>query len=189
MTISAPHLIPLAGCCVAAGYFDIARRKIPNSITATAAVLGLGMQLWDNGILAALSGLAAAVLTIAVLYRVWSSGGMGGGDVKFAAAVSIWIGLGKMVSYALATAVAGGLVAAACYFLSKATARKEIRDNLVNAVVTQSLPPIPISPGGAASNGSAVPAAGALAAGRMSVPYGIAVIVGGAVALWAPWGL
>jgi prepilin peptidase CpaA len=137
------------------------------------------MQLWDNGALAALSGLAAAALTIAVLYRMWLGGGIGGGDLKFAAAVSIWIGLGKMVGYALATAVAGGLVAAVCYFLSKAAARKEIRDNLVNAAVMQTLPSVPI----------AASSAGAASLGRMSVPYGIAVIVGGAVALWAPWGL
>jgi prepilin peptidase CpaA len=184
MTTLAVHLIPLFGCWAAAAYFDISTRKIPNSITAATAVLGLGMQLWDNGILAALSGVAAAALTVVVLYRAWLSGGIGGGDLKFAAAVSIWIGMGKMIGYALATAVAGGLVAGICYFLSKATARKEIRDNLVNAAVTQTLPSVPIARGaGAASS------AGGASSGRMSVPYGIAVIVGGAVALWAPWGL
>lgn len=195
MTIPAAHLFPLGCCFAAAAYFDISKRRIPNAVTAATALLGLGIQWWDNGFLAALSGLGAGALTVAVLYRVWAGGGIGGGDVKLAAAVAIWVGLGKIVGYALATAVAGGIVAAICYLLSKATARKEIRDNLVNAAVTQALPQVPprseASRSGASTDAppEVLPTASPWAAGRVSVPYGIAVIVGGAVALWGHWGL
>lgn len=190
MTIAAAHLIPLYVCFAAAAYFDISKRRIPNAVTATTALLGLGIQLWDNGFLAALSGLGAGAVTVAVLYRVWSGGGIGGGDVKLAAAVAIWVGLGRIVGYALATAVAGGIVAAICYLLSKATARKEIRDNLVNAAVTQALPQVPPRPEVHPEVHPDVQTpASPWAAGRVSVPYGIAVIVGGAVALWGHWGL
>ncbi|HEY2899978.1 MAG TPA: A24 family peptidase, partial [Polyangia bacterium] len=118
MTIPAIHLLPLGICLGAAAVWDLAKRKIPNPLTAAVATLGVGVQWWDHGGLAVLSGMASGILSIAVLYRPWLAGGIGGGDVKLAAAVAIWIGLGHWLPFALGAALAGGVVAAACYALS-----------------------------------------------------------------------
>jgi prepilin peptidase CpaA len=175
MTIPAIHLVPLGICLGAAAFWDLARRQIPNTLTVSVATLGLGVQLWDKGLLAALSGVAAGVLSIVVLYRAWLAGGVGGGDVKLAAAVAIWVGLPHMPTFVLATAIAGGAVAVVCYALSDGGARRQIHGNLTGALLVQELPRISNAPG--ASGGVR----------RVSVPYAIAVAVGGAVALCAPW--
>ena len=175
MTLPAVHLIPLGICLGVAAVRDIAQRKIPNTLTVSVATLGIGVQWWDNGWLAALSGVAAALLTVIVLYRPWLAGGVGGGDVKLAAAVATWIGLGHLTSFALVTALAGGLVAAVCYVLSGREAREQIGGNLVGAALLRELPIIDRE--------------AAAVHRRVSVPYGIAIAAGGALALWAPWGL
>ncbi|MEA2701208.1 MAG: prepilin peptidase CpaA, partial [Myxococcales bacterium] len=142
------------------------------------------VQLWDKGLLAALSGVAAGVLSIVVLYRAWLAGGVGGGDVKLAAAVAIWVGLPHMPTFVLATAIAGGAVAVVCYALSDGGARRQIHGNLTGALLVQELPRISTSSTSMPST-NAPGASGGVR--RVSVPYGIAVAVGGAVALCAPW--
>jgi Flp pilus assembly protein protease CpaA len=167
MTFPALHLLPLGLCLIAATVWDVARRRIPNGVVAIAALSGLVVQIVDRGLLAAASGLGAAVIVIALLYRPWTAGGIGGGDVKLAAAAAIWVGLAGMVRYALGVAVAGGLVAAIAYLLSTRSVKREVRTNLTLAMVDQSLPPV--SP---------------RAPGRVSVPYGLAISAGAIVALW-----
>ena len=174
MTLPAIHLVPLGICVAIAAFWDVVQRKIPNALVVSVATLGLGVQLMDNGLLAALSGVAAAALTIVALYRPWRAGGIGGGDVKLAAAVAIWVGLSGMVGFALATAVAGGVVAGVSYGLSGRAARREMGGNLFGALLAQELPSIDRSCEQTIDR-------------RVSVPYGIAVAVGGAVALLGPW--
>jgi len=172
MTFPALHLLPLGLCLAVATCWDLAKRRIPNTVAAAAGLSGLVAQALDRGILAAGSGLAAAAIVIALLYRPWMAGGVGGGDVKLAAAVAIWVGLGGIVKYALGVAVAGGAVAVVAYFCSTRAVRKEMKANLTFAAIDQSLQSLPsISPKGP---------------GRVSVPYGLAIAAGAAVALWKP---
>jgi prepilin peptidase CpaA len=174
MTFPAIHLAALGICLVAAAAWDLVRRKIPNALVATAAALGLAVQAGHGGALAALSGAGAGVLTIAVLYKAWLAGGIGGGDVKLAAAAAIWVGVSRqLVVFALATGLAGGVVAAVCFALSGRAARRQIQANLTSAAVLRELPTI--------EHGSVT------AAARLSVPYGVAVAVGAMAALAGPW--
>jgi len=147
--------------------WDLARRRIPNLVTAAVALSGLIVQLVDRGPLALASGVGAAILVMAALYRPWLAGGIGGGDVKLASAVSIWVGMGGLFWYVLYVAVAGGLVAAVVYALSARAVRREVRANLTLAALDQSLPPV--SP---------------QAPGRLSVPYAMAIAAGAVVTLW-----
>ena len=82
--------------------------------------LGLIVRGVDQGPLAALSGVGAAALVLALLFRPWQAGGLGGGDVKLAAATAAWVSFGQLVWFALATGLAGGAVALVCYLLSRA---------------------------------------------------------------------
>src|SRR5262245_34388005 len=118
MTFPPLHLLPLGLSLAVATCWDLAKRRIPNGVAAAAGLSGLVVQSVDRGLLAAGSGLAAAAIVIALLYRPWMAGGIGGGDVKLAAAAAIWVGLGGIVKYVLGVAVAGGLVAVVAYLYS-----------------------------------------------------------------------
>jgi prepilin peptidase CpaA len=146
--------------------WDVAKRRIPNLVIGAVAVLGVAAQLVDRGGWSLASGLGAAVATVALLWRPWSAGGLGAGDVKLAAAVAIWVGLGGMIRYALAVAAAGGVVAFVMYLSSRKSIRQDIRTNLTLAVLQQTLPPVD-----------------AKTPGRRSAPYGIAIALGAAFAL------
>jgi prepilin peptidase CpaA len=151
---------------VAGSIWDLAKRRIPNLVTGAVAVLGVAAQLVDRGGWSAASGLGAAAVSVALLWRPWTAGGIGGGDVKMAAAVAIWVGLGGMIRYALAVAAAGGVVALVMYLLSRKSVRQDVKTNLTLAALQQRLPAVE-----------------ARAEGRISVPYGLAIAAGAAVAL------
>jgi prepilin peptidase CpaA len=146
--------------------WDLAKRRIPNLVTGAAAFFGIVAQLVDKGGWSAASGIAAAFVSVALLYRPWMAGGIGGGDVKMAAAVAIWVGLGGMIRYALAVAAAGGVVALVMYFSSRKSIRQDVKTNLTLAALHQTLPTVEVR-----------------AAGRPSVPYGLAIAAGAAFAL------
>jgi prepilin peptidase CpaA len=107
------------------------------------------------------------VLLLAVLYPAWRAGGIGGGDVKLAAATAAWVGLSHLVWFALSAAVAGGIVAAICYLLAPPSTRAEVRANLVLAGLQGNLPPSEASH----------------RKGHVSLPYAVAIGGGAAVAL------
>jgi len=166
VTFPASHLAVLGGCLTIGTVWDIAKRRIPNLVTGIAALGGVVVQLIDRGGWSALSGLGAALVTVALLYRPWAVGGIGGGDVKLAAAVAIWVGLESMIRYALAVAAAGGVVALVMYFSSRKAIRQDVKTNLTLAVLQQTLPTVEVR-----------------AAGRASVPYGLAIAAGAVFAL------
>jgi prepilin peptidase CpaA len=166
MTFPASHLSVLGVFLAIGTVWDVAKRRIPNLVTGAVALLGVAAQLVDRGVWAAASGLAAAVISVALLYRPWTAGGIGGGDVKLAAAVAIWVGLHLMIRYAVAVAAAGGVVALVMYFSSRKSIRQDVKTNLTLAALQQSLPPVEVR-----------------AVGRPSVPYGLAIAAGAAFAL------
>ena len=166
MSVPVPHLVPLAVGLAAAVGFDLVRRRIPNLISAFVLVSGLVVRAVDDGALGALTGAASAVALIVVLYRPWQAGGIGGGDVKLAAATACWISLNQLVWFALSGALAGGGVAIVCYLLARAPARAEVRANVTLAVFHHELPPVPSH-----------------RQGHMSVPYALAIAAGAAFAL------
>ena len=167
MSLPIPLLIPLGAGLMWAIVCDLRRRRIPNVLSGAIFVTGLAISGYHGGASAVFSGLAAAVLLLVVLYKPWQAGGIGGGDVKLAAAVGAWIGLWHLVWFAIAAALAGGVVAAICYLLAPPATRADVRANLVLAGLHGELPPE------AASHRKT----------QVSVPYALAISAGAAVAL------
>jgi Flp pilus assembly protein protease CpaA len=161
LTFPALHLAPLGLCLVVGSVSDVAKRRVPNVVSLVTAVGGVVVQSMDRGGLAALSGLGAAALTIALLYLPWQAGGLGGGDLKLAAATAVWVGIGGMIRYALAVAACGGVVSIVAYLFSGKEARREMKNNLALAALEGRLPPVPA--GGPE---------------RKTVPYGVAIAAG-----------
>jgi len=71
---------------------DLRSRNIPNLLTGSALVLGLGLNLWFFGPSGLLHSLLGALLTGTILFGPFVLGGVGGGDVKMMAAVGALLG-------------------------------------------------------------------------------------------------
>lgn len=166
MNFPVAHLVPLAACLLVGVIWDLRWRRIPNAVCAAIAVAGVGAQLWDVGVWSALGGLGMGAATIALLFVFWQRGGIGGGDVKLAGAVAVWLAPRALPVFWLASALAGGAVAAVCWAASRGAARREIRANLTLAALQQAIPTV--APG---------------TAGRVSVPYAMAIALG-ALLVW-----
>jgi len=167
MSLPIPFLIPLGVGLLWAVVSDLRRRRIPNVVSGSILLGGLILGGYHGGAWAVLSGFAASVALVVVLYLPWRAGGIGGGDVKLAAAVGAWVGMGHLLSFAIASAVAGGVVAAVGYLRAPPAVRADVRANLMLAGVHGELPP----------------AAASHRKSQVSVPYALAISAGAAVAL------
>jgi prepilin peptidase CpaA len=164
MTLPTPHLGPLCLGLTVAVAFDLWRRRIPNAISAFVFFSGLAIRALDQSVGQALSGAGAAALVVAALYRPWLMGGIGGGDVKLAAATAAWVPLARLPWFALSAAATGGLFAVIYYFKAHAPAKAEIRANLTLTVLQNELPSVPSH-----------------RAGHLSLPYSLAIASGAVV--------
>jgi prepilin peptidase CpaA len=160
------HLGPLAVALLWAMVCDLRTRRIPNLVSGFVFLSGLVVGGIDGGARMVLSGLAAFLLLAVAIYPAWRAGGIGGGDLKLAAATGVWVGLPQLLWFVLWTAVAGGIVAGVCYLLARAPARAEVRANLMLAALQGNLP-----------------AVGSHRKGHPSVPYAFAIAAGAGVAL------
>jgi prepilin peptidase CpaA len=164
MTLPISHLGPLCLGLGVAVVFDLWRRRIPNAVCAFVFFSGLVIRAIDQSYGQALLGAGAAALVVAALYRPWLMGGIGGGDVKLAAATAAWVPFVRLPWFALSAAATGGLFAAIYYFRARAPARAEIRANLTLTVLQNELPSLPSH-----------------RAGHLSLPYSLAIASGAAV--------
>lgn len=108
-------LLPIAltvAACLIASYFDVRARRIPNVLTgslAAAALLVHGVEgLRPLGVTIAVMASLMAVGTL-----IYARGGIGGGDVKLAAAASGMLSYPLLVPFLLYTAIGGGFLAVA----------------------------------------------------------------------------
>lgn len=70
-------------------YYDFKYRRLPNIITVPLAIIGLVYAFYQGDII---NSMVAAVLLFAVFLLFALKGYMGGGDIKMAAALGIWLG-------------------------------------------------------------------------------------------------
>lgn len=158
--------VPLLAVLARIAWTDLGSRRIENR--AVAAVLALwplqlaliGLpQPWYAGPL----GGAGVLLAGLVLWRL---GLVGGGDVKLLAALAVLVGPGQLLGLLLVTTLAGGLLALALLYGGRAA-------SLLGLGLGRLLPA-----GLAGRVATLLP--GAPAAAPASVPYGLALAVGGA---------
>lgn len=142
------------GLLVWAAVSDFRTYLIPNSISVSIAVLYPAHVIaspvavdWPHAALAAVAMLAVGFALFAMRYA-------GGGDVKLAAAVALWVGPTYLPIFLVLTTIAGGVLAVAT-----ATHLRYWRP----------LPDAAVAP----DEASALKL-------RTSVPYGIAIALGGA---------
>lgn len=101
--------IVLVPALAIAAFTDLRQQRIPNALTAAAAVSSFALQGWTlgfDGIGAALGGLGVGLIAFLPFYL---KGGMGAGDVKLMASAGTFLGP-KLTLIAVAyTLIAGGV--------------------------------------------------------------------------------
>ncbi len=95
---------------------DLRTRRIPNVLTFSAAAIALVFHFLTGGWSAAGWSLAGCLLGALLFFPMFALGGMGAGDVKLLAAVGAWLGPAQVAMAALATSIAGGVIALAVAF-------------------------------------------------------------------------
>jgi prepilin peptidase CpaA len=121
----------LAAAMVVAAIGDWRTRTIPNRLNGAIALLAIpfwwsvGLSLWPG--VALQIGLAAAVFALfAIAFRF---GAMGGGDVKMAAALALWLPFAGVVKLLAVMSIAGGILTIAmlaAHRMAKNAGRPEI---------------------------------------------------------------
>lgn len=109
----------LIGLVLLAGVYDARYRKIPNWLSLSGLILGLGINIlfsgWEGLGVAALGfGLAMLVYTPLYLIR-----GMGAGDVKLMAAIGAIVGPHEWFGIFITTALVGGVVSLTAIIVKK----------------------------------------------------------------------
>ena len=120
----APALV-FSAFMVAITFIDLDHQIILDGMLALLAAAGLGLGLWlgQPGFVDMLIGAGVGGGLLLVL-AVISGGGMGGGDVKFAAALGFWLGWPGILLCLLISFVAGGAISL-FLLLAKLRGRKD----------------------------------------------------------------
>lgn len=123
-------LVPPAlavGITLIAAYTDIRSRRIPNWLTGSALVCGLGTHLLLQGARGLLNSFAAALIAGIIFLIFHLAGGMGAGDVKLIAATASLLGLPSTPYLLILTSLVGGVMAVAL-----ALSRGRLKSTLFN---------------------------------------------------------
>jgi prepilin peptidase CpaA len=94
-----------------AAIVDLRTRRVPNTLTGSVALLGIGTAALGLGRISLLASVAGCLVGLALMLPGHLLGATGGGDVKLLAAVGTMLGPGATLRAFLATAIAGGLIA------------------------------------------------------------------------------
>ncbi|MGR9013175.1 MAG: A24 family peptidase [Gammaproteobacteria bacterium] len=96
---------------IAATFIDIRRHRLPNALTASAAVLGITLQCWLQGWSGLLNGFAGFFTGLFLLLPFYAAHWMGAGDVKLMAAVGTFLGWPDTLLAVALTTGAGSIAA------------------------------------------------------------------------------
>jgi prepilin peptidase CpaA len=103
--------LPLIVLCVAAAAWDFWTLRVPNLLNAAVALSFVAAALAFPGTVDWTSHLTAGALVLTVGAAMFALNLLGGGDVKLAAAVALWMGLDiHLLHFLLWMALVGGML-------------------------------------------------------------------------------
>lgn len=145
---------------------DVRERRIANRACLAIVALWPVYLAVAAGAVRPVASIQVALAVLAVGALLWGRGWLGGGDVKLLAAVALWAGPSHVLTFLLVTGLAGGVLAVA--ILWHAQWGLAFLAPLQVAAARLRLP---------------VPALGSLVAATATptLPYGVAIALGGAV--------
>jgi prepilin peptidase CpaA len=110
--MSTSHIL-VGALLILACITDLRTRRIPNVLTLSAGATALLFHLLTGGWSAAGWSIAGCFVGAILFFPLFALRGMGAGDVKLLAAVGAWLGPSQVATAALATSIAGGVIALA----------------------------------------------------------------------------
>lgn len=108
----------------AACWTDIRTLRIPNALSVSFAVMGMGYQLMNDGLGGLRDALLGAAAGMLPLYILFLMKGMGGGDVKWFGAYGTWMGAAPTLQLMLYAIVFAGMIAGTLVLLRLPPLRK-----------------------------------------------------------------
>jgi prepilin peptidase CpaA len=163
-------LAALLACAVS----DLRTRRIPNAISATAFLVAITLRGFA-GMEAFTGGIFGAALAFAIVVPLFAMRGVGGGDAKMLIMSGAFLGPRAFLVALLATAVVGGAMSLV------AAARGGV---LLPALFNTKGLLAWVATAGRRGERTTLASAGAV-----SVPYGVAIAIGSAVALYLGGGI
>ncbi len=145
-------------------YSDIRTRRIPNTLAAVIAILGLARMALADERIAAVHTLMASATVLAVAFLLFWRGVFGGGDAKLIGAMALLVGFGNLFDFLLLMSVCG------CFVALVVLARDRFHPH--GSHISQQM--IRPSPMHCAGHGEPL---------RPTVPYGVAIAGAGIVIL------
>lgn len=167
-------LTALGGACflaalIIASVTDVRSRRIPNKLVVALGLLGV---VYSVLLLPPAEGASRALISCAIGFVLWIPfyvlRMLGAGDVKLFAAASCWLAPSQVFAAALVSALAGGILSVIGLVLAHGLGLTTFR--ILHVARDPKLLATPL----------AVPA------GRKTLPYGLAMAVGLAIAAWFP---
>jgi prepilin peptidase CpaA len=104
----APLKLVLIATALAAAYYDLRVRRIPNWVNVTAVALGLALNIYFESLHGVMTATGGLLLALCVYLPLYVLKGMGAGDVKLMAAIGAIVGPGNWLNIFLVTALLGG---------------------------------------------------------------------------------
>ncbi|MGE0740569.1 MAG: prepilin peptidase [Hyphomonadaceae bacterium] len=145
-----------AGLLVYAACSDIARLIIPNWVSiALVAIFPVAALLLGLSLAEIGMHFLFGFCVLAVGFFLFNGNIIGGGDAKLLAAAAVWTGFPAFAPFAFWTAIAGGLIALALLGARRVIAPADGRPAFVNRLLTP----------------------------KSGVPYGVAIMAGGLMAI------
>jgi prepilin peptidase CpaA len=111
MLINALHLLPFPALMAFAAWSDLFTMTIPNRVSVVLAAAFLGFGALDGSTVGEIGGhFAAGFVVLVIGFGFFCRGWLGGGDAKFAAASSLWLGWSHVCEYLLYASLLGGVL-------------------------------------------------------------------------------
>jgi prepilin peptidase CpaA len=158
----------LAVLLITAMVTDLRWRRLPNWLTGAVALLYVAFALVLRSPAEWPGDLMVSALAFAVGFALFAGNMMGGGDVKLVAGLALFAGPERIADFVLITALAGGLLALGYLTVNR----------LTRGGYALSGGPA-VEPDAAAAEAAATDGAAARDACAISLPYGVAIAIGG----------
>jgi prepilin peptidase CpaA len=131
----------LIGIAVAAAWYDLRVRRIPNWVNLSGVVLGLGLNTYFEGSAGALTAGGGLLVALCIYVPLYALKGMGAGDVKLMAAIGSVAGPENWFNIFIATALLGGLAALALVVLRRRTGQTMLNLSVIVGQLAKGKPP------------------------------------------------
>lgn len=114
-----PLKLVLILTAIAAAYYDLRVRRIPNWLNLCGVVLGLGLNTYFESLHGTWTATSGLLLALCIYTPLYVLKGMGAGDVKLMAAIGAISGPANWLFIFIATALLGGVISLTLVVLKK----------------------------------------------------------------------